>query len=171
MDQQSVTNESLQEKVSNSFQALDCVEAFAGIKSITNGFRPDSFESMGVSFHESQSSWQMRAVWFLVSGVEGKTYEYTWYQGDVHHRPNGLYLTSREYSSLPKWFAGSPVFLFWCIPFICIGRSMGCSAASFELEDRPVFEDIMTGIGFAYLLGLVSRLWKSDFRQHSSRSK
>lgn len=41
------------------------------------------------------------------------------------------------------------------------GRSLGCSAASFELQDRPEFEDIMSGIGCGYLLGLVARLWRT----------
>lgn len=45
---------------------------------------------------------------------------------------------------------------------ICRGfRSLGFSAASFEITDRPQYEDFLSGIGFAYGLALVMRLFQT----------
>ena len=37
-------------------------------------------------------------------------------------------------------------------------RKLGFASASFEVNDRPVFEDFMGGLGFAYAVGLAARL-------------
>ena len=37
-------------------------------------------------------------------------------------------------------------------------RALGYTAASFELSDRPLQEDFLTGIGFAYALALLARV-------------
>ena len=37
-------------------------------------------------------------------------------------------------------------------------RSLGFAAASFELNDRAVYEDYLSGIGFAYSLALWARV-------------
>ena len=39
---------------------------------------------------------------------------------------------------------------------------MGYDSASFELEDRPAFENFLDGIGFAYALALVARVCRFD---------
>ena len=38
-------------------------------------------------------------------------------------------------------------------------RRMGASAVSFEIEDDPKFQDILSGIGFAYGLAITLRLY------------
>ena len=40
-------------------------------------------------------------------------------------------------------------------------RMMGEKAASFEIDDRPIFENFMNGIGFAYAVSLISRLFST----------
>jgi len=48
------------------------------------------------------------------------------------------------------------------LPNAFIGRAMGYDSASFELEDRPAFENFLDGIGFAYALALVARVCRFD---------
>lgn len=45
-------------------------------------------------------------------------------------------------------------------------RSIGLAAASYEINDDPVFQDYNTGLGFAYALALTIRLWKRVPRQN-----
>ena len=49
-------------------------------------------------------------------------------------------------------------------------RSMGFAAASFEIGDRPIFEDFMGGIGFAYAISLAARLHSIVTWTNGSRS-
>jgi len=44
------------------------------------------------------------------------------------------------------------------IPTLRRGRALGLDAASFEVSDRPLQEDFLTGIGFAYALALLARV-------------
>lgn len=41
---------------------------------------------------------------------------------------------------------------------VLLGRKLGYTAASFEINDRPLYENFMDGLGFAYALGLAARL-------------
>ena len=44
--------------------------------------------------------------------------------------------------------------------FKSVRRNLGFSAASYELNDDPVVENILSGIGFAYGLSLTLRLFR-----------
>ena len=47
-------------------------------------------------------------------------------------------------------------------------RQYGFAAASFEYNDDPIFQNMLTGIGFAYGLACTIRLYKAATCRHCS---
>jgi len=47
-------------------------------------------------------------------------------------------------------------------------RQYGFAAASFEYNDDPIFQNMLTGLGFAYGLACTIRLYKAATCQHCS---